>query len=423
MQTAYMVVARDGQEYGPMDRDTIQRWYYEGRLDGNSKVYAPGKHKFRMKEMFDLTLWDNPALIRTPSAETLDFKPTMLSDVLDQEQEKENVRTPGMLAAAILLFVQAGIEVLSLATFAVLKLQTGVGPRDGVALIFDVIVAVGLIRGKERFRKWGLVRAILGGVVYGVLTPLGAMTPYALILGFFQLVFAAGIAALLAGEAPSKKRVAAGVVAVLLAWSGVITTEFVTGLVQGMNQRRDLAKYEVPGAGFEDTVIGVSVKLPPGWSLLNKENPIVSLPDAEMVAVHNDAGCFAALMVEPASVALDSLDDYLTLVLTNRRESSPSIRDLGRNDVDFGNNPGRRLETSWTNGDLKFRGFTTACKAGESYYLLSGWCLDEVYKRAFLQFQSLEQAFLITGTHAAEESIKLKASEKSKGSRSGAGRK
>ena len=38
MPTGYLVVGKDGKEYGPLDRDTIQRWYYEGRLDQNSKV-------------------------------------------------------------------------------------------------------------------------------------------------------------------------------------------------------------------------------------------------------------------------------------------------------------------------------------------------------------------------------------------------
>ena len=55
MQTGYQVIAKDGHEYGPLDRDTIQRWYYEGKLDQNSRVYEPGQHKFRLKEVFDLT--------------------------------------------------------------------------------------------------------------------------------------------------------------------------------------------------------------------------------------------------------------------------------------------------------------------------------------------------------------------------------
>jgi hypothetical protein len=39
MQTGYLVIAKDGKEYGPLDRDTIQQWYHEGRLDQNSRVY------------------------------------------------------------------------------------------------------------------------------------------------------------------------------------------------------------------------------------------------------------------------------------------------------------------------------------------------------------------------------------------------
>ncbi len=97
METGYLVVAKDGKEYGPLDRDTIQRWYFEGRLDQNSKVYEPGEHEFRLKDLFDLTVWNNPALIaRAASASTAEpsFTPRMMSELAGEEDHQRRACSP-----------------------------------------------------------------------------------------------------------------------------------------------------------------------------------------------------------------------------------------------------------------------------------------------------------------------------------------
>ena len=401
MQTGYLVIARDGQEYGPLDRDTIQQWYHEGRLDKNSKVYEPGQHEFRLKEMFDLTVWNNPALIaQAASASTAEpsFKPKMMSELAG---EVDRQPTPGMFAAGILLIINGVMGLLVIGLILTGQVADFGQPRGYIVPIVDLIVAVGLIRGNEKYRKWGLVRAVLGGLfVLGVsvstlsTSAATSVTPVSgWIEAIFQLVFCAGIAALLWGDWPSKMRVGVGVAAVLVAWSGVITTSVVSGVVAGFKENAEIAKYSVGTATFEDNLLGVSARMPEGWALLTKENPIVPVSDATLIAIHKDAGCFAALLVEADTLGGTSADGYLTLVLQNRQKTTPTMKELGRLDVDFGGHPGRRLDTTWTDGGKKFRGFTTACKAGHSYYLLAGWCLDGAFSSAFPAFQSLEGEF------------------------------
>jgi len=417
MESGYMVIAKDGVEYGPIDRDTIQAWYREGRIDRNSRVYRAGGHKFRLHEMFDLTVWNNPALVDEAAAAAADrpgFNPAMLSEVA----RAQNVRTSGMLAAAIIFLVQAGVELLAL--IALLTVAGSAQARGsaafplGFALVLDVALGIGLLSGNQRFRGWGLGRAALGAVFFGLMAPLVTMTPTGWILASFQLLFCVGIVSLLLSDQPSKGRLIASVAAALVAWSGIITTEFVSGFVAGYKEQQDFQQYAVSGAGFEDDQLGVSVKLPGGWSLLTADNPLVKLPNAAMVAGHMKSGCFAALIVEPVVLDGYSLDSYLDLVVENRRRLSASMVEVGRNDLEFGGNTGKLLETSWTTNGMKFRGFTTACKAGSSYYLLTGWCLEQSYKKAFPEFQSLETAFRITGTGPPQDDPTRPSTPKSK---------
>ncbi len=417
MQTGYLVIAKDGKEYGPLDRDTIQRWYYEGRLDQKSRVYEPGKHKFRLKEMFDLTVWNNPALIaQAASASTAEpsFVPRMMSELSGEEDRQP---TPGMFAAGILLTINGAMGLLIIGLIMTGQLTGLNHPRGYIVPIIDLIVAVGLIRGNEKYRKWGLVRAVLGGgffllgalastlqsnVPASAISEVSVATAAGWVEVIFQLVFCAGIAALLWGDWPSKVRVGIGVAAVLVAWSGIITTSVVSGFVAGFKEQAEIAKYSVASATFEDNRLGVSARLPEGWALLTKENPIVPVPDATMIAIHSRSGCFAMLLVEPDTLGGTSPDGYLTLVLQNRQKTTPAMKELGRMDVDFGGHQGRRLDTSWTLDGKKLRGFSTACKAGHSYYLLTGWCLDESFSKAFAAFQSLEGVFEV-GPRAATE--------------------
>ena len=407
MPTGYLVVAKDGKEYGPLDRETIQRWYHEGKLDGNSKVYEPGQHKFRLKEIFDLALWNNPALISQAASSTAEptFQPRMMSELTGEEDSEP---TPGMFAAGVLLIINGVMGLLAIGLILLGQFPGVNEPRGFVVPIVDLIVAVGLIRGHEKYRKWGVARAVLGGgflvfTTIAVTLNAGSAPPSFsevstdTVTGWFsilfQLVFCVGIASLLWGDWPSKLRVGIGVASVLIAWSGIITTTAVSGFVANYNERAKLREYSIAASTFEDDGLGVSTKLPAGWILLRKDNPLVSLPDASMIAFHSDSGCFAALVVEPDVLGVVSSDSYLSLVLESRQKTMSNIKETGRVDVDFGGQQGRRLDTSWNIKGRSFRGFATVCKVGGSYYMLSGWCLSETFSKALPAFQSLSETF------------------------------
>jgi hypothetical protein len=404
MEGGYMILAKDGKEHGPIDRDTIQAWYTEGRVDRNSRVWQPGGHRFRLHEIFDLTIWSNPGLISQTSLQSNGEPEFVIRSGIDAVP---NERTPGMLAAAVLLLGSGIIELLALAAITAQKLNTPSDARFtlGVAAVADLVLSVGLFRGNQRFRGWGLGRAAIGGaflLISGIAS--GPSLAQGISLGF-QVLMCAGLVALLTGESPSRIRVGAGVAAVLIAWSGIITTESLAGFKRAVNEQREFAGYTIPAADFTDDKLGVSVTLPQGWALLAEDNPYVRLPDAAMIAVHDRSGCIAALLVEPDLVQTESVDGYLGLVLANRKQNSSSLVELGRSDVNFGGNAGKRLETSWSAGGNGFRGFTTACKAGTSYYLLTGWCLDEYYETAFQEYQSLEAAFRVAGTKSSDAEV------------------
>lgn len=397
MTSGYMVVARDGKEYGPLDRDTIQRWYFEGQINRNSKVWEPGKEKFKLHEMFDLTLW-SAALVNTapPGAPpSLSFQPGTTADA------QENERTPGMLAAGILLIVNSALGLLALAVLLIFKLDAPGEPSPFVVPILDLIVAVGLLRGRERFRKWGLFRAVIGGGLTLLRAPFAAPSPLAWVEVLFQIIFCVGIAALLIAESASKLQVGMGVAAVLIAWSGIFTANVVAGVLAAMGARTEAAaSYSPPPAGsvleagFEDLELGIKVRLPPGWALITTNSPV---PDATLVASHAATGCGAALISEPALLEAESLDEYLSRVMKSRLEDAPDMKELGRNDLALGGNTGRMVETSWTSDGQMLRGFTSVCKAGWRYYVLTGWCLAENHSQAFAQYLMLESAFQIDG--------------------------
>ena len=416
MGIAYMVVARDGNEYGPIDRDTIQQWYNEGRLDQNSKVYEPGQHKFRLKEVFDLTVWDDPRLVDEAAAKAKghpEFQPK--TNIIAVPRE----RTPGMVVVASLLLVIGLVELLVVAVALVQDEHTPKGQIFEYALagLADLVLAVGLFLGNQKFRGWGLGRSVLGAclILLGLLT--SAAPPLQWGYSGFELLLCAGIALLLAGESPSRLRIGAGGGAVLAAWSGLITLNFVEGYTdagveaqthsifeiagdRGTRSGRSssLTGYVQPVTAFEDDSLGINLRVPNGWVLLTSDNPIVQRPDAVCLAANEQAGCFASLEMVAAQTPGTSSDELVARIMMRIVQTEPSVRMTRRTDVMLGGNGGVRVETSRMVEGSRIRGFTSACKAGGSYYFLSGWSIGDDYDYALEEFEHLEQAFRIRGT-------------------------
>ena len=221
-------------------------------------------------------------------------------------------------------------------------------------------------------------------------------------LGLFQLVFAGGILALLLGKPPSRKRALLGITAAVSAWVGINAVAFGKVIIPELQVKRAIREWALPGRTFVDEKKSVLINLPEGWVMLPKDNPILPMANAEMIAVHSKSGCFAVLAIESIQSGVQSLDGYLDLVLRSRQKAIPNLVEVGRVDANLGKESGRRLQTSWQQEGQRFRGFTTACRDGWNYYLLSGWCIEEASAKAIKQFEPLESNFEITKSFSSQ---------------------
>src|SRR5262249_47290535 len=186
----------------------------------------------------------------------------------------------------------AAIHLLEWAAVAVGAMQwTDSGPSV-VALLLSIVCGVGLLQGSHRARKVMMILAGLsaaGTLLVPIIDSQSAAWPQAIL----RVVYMAGIVGLLAGERASIPRILASVAAVFIAWGG----NFGIGLVEGINSvltRTGVEKYTLADRVFSDEQHGISLELPPGWSLLTNPNPEVKVEDAKALALHRNSGCLAA---------------------------------------------------------------------------------------------------------------------------------
>lgn len=414
MDEGYRVTDVEGREHGPVSAAELEQMYREGRVNKSSRVYDSFAGQWRkLEEVIDLSVWDQwrgqsaaPPQPSVPPPPT--FMPTIMGVTTPSTDEP---RTSGMVAAAVLLFINAALTIL------ILILVVSRNPKQlsipfMAAPVWDVIIGVGLMRGKDVWKKWALIRAVIGAAVFGIVFPIIHQTIPGFIEGVFQIVYSIGIFVLLYGGVPSRERVVGGVITIVFAWLGVIgggvAEVVITGVdekgsIAAINTQREIERQAIPTSQFSDQEVGVTVNFPSGWALLPADNSVLPLPDAKMIAINMRTGCWAVLVVENIPVGLKSLNHYLDLILINRQSQAPGLKDMGRSDVMLGNMSGRRMTLAWEQSGHKFIGYNSVCRVGSDYYLLSGWSVEEASLEAFESFQSLEESFEITGPPASDD--------------------
>ena len=400
MTTSFKVLARDGTEYGPAKVETILEWYRDGRI-GNDSLACEARtlNWRRLDEIFDLSSWTSPNPDRTPAAPDYTARPP------SQIAWDDEVRTSGMLWAAILLFINAAFSIAELLLVSFTE-RNGVQTIVGTFILtagptLDIIVGVGLLRGKWQFRQFAMIRAA-AGLTLMVIAALNLQTPSSWVAAVFQIVFLAGMVALLYGTTPSRERIVAGVITVVFAWLGAAGGALVDVYFAPPREIPERAAVDkmlkLPGGmQIDDERDGYKLSLPHGWVLLQDNVARVAAPGATMAASNSEAGCFIALQVEALPSQEFSLDQYLTRLIESQKGKSPSMRELTRSAATLGEEEARRLETYWIDSGTPTRGFHTVCRKGASYYVLSGRCEESTYASAFAAFRIMETAFEVRG--------------------------
>jgi len=123
----------------------------------------------------------------------------------DAVPPEEARRAPGELPQAVriagaLLLVNGGLVLLE----KVVMSSKDASPFRGILpVIFDVVIGVSLIKGNPKFRKWAIVRCVLGAILFAGIN-IAAGQP---LMAGIQLMVSGSLLALLVGDA-SKPRIA-----------------------------------------------------------------------------------------------------------------------------------------------------------------------------------------------------------------------
>jgi hypothetical protein len=405
MGTKFRVLGRDGSEAGPVNVETLHQWFREGKIAPDLLVSEARTLNWRrLDEVFDLSTWTLP--VGAPSESSL--RPDFTAKAPARVVSDDNFRTSGMFAAAILLFLSALISVVELILsmgFASHSVGQMIGAfRWTSAVVMDIVIGVGLLRGRWQWRVVAMIRAAIG-LPFVIWWAALEQNPSSWIVVVFQIVFLAGMLLLLYGKPPSRERVFAGVVTVVLSWfgsAGAVLVDRYFGYddypppAEASNFEASEHPRYAGGMKIDDQLLGYQLDLPYEWSVIeNMGEPWQR--DAEVLAMNYEDGCWMSLHVEVIPSGISSLDHYLNVLLADRTERMPSTTETGRVATSVGGREARRLELKFEDRGERKRGFTTVCSYNDSYYVLSGWCDAEAYKKASLAFSVLEQRLQVTG--------------------------
>ena len=395
MGRSYRVLARDGTEYGPATADTLHEWYRDARIGNDSLACEDRTLNWRrLDEIFDLSTWTLP--VSEP-----DYTPRAPAETVWDDDR----RTSGMLAAAILLFINAAFSIVLLVLVS-FQLRYAAETITGTFVLaaiptMSIIVGVGLLRGRWQWRVFAMIYAAIG-LALMVIRALYFQTPGYWIEAAFQVVFLAGMVTLLYGKPPSRERLLAGIITVVLAWFGATGGGFVEEFFYTpedipASAVADSSKWFTPGLKIDDERDGYILNLSYGWELLQENVARIAAPGATLAASNDGAGCFMTLRVEVRPSEEMSLDQYLTQFIASQKSKTPSMQEVRRSEATIGSREARRLETSWVESGTPTRGFNTVCQKGTSYYVLSGRCEESTYTSAYAAFRALETSLEVRG--------------------------
>jgi hypothetical protein len=320
-----------------------------------------------------------------------------------------------------------------------------VGPGVGksfIPLIIDLILAVKLwkLDDVESARKWVLVRAYLGFLVFGIVIPILSLNAGEVFVGAFSFVssflYFISLTMVLHGrENPSHSRVMLGMgtfAIYFLVMFGTISLTVVGNVAPNMAkfdvQNSQLEQYKIDGKEFEDKTTGAKVVLPEGWSLLKLDNPVIHSPEARMIAVDKGGNRLTMLEVVPvpgnldmkrqnSTFILDQLADGVAQALKDEVQKTGgfgknSLNEVTRMSIFIGKHPAKLMVFDKTTSGLKAKGHLIITYDELTFYVLHSWCPTEEYEQAQNDFTFFEKNFVVpekinsTFTQSAENDKK-----------------
>jgi len=418
MSGNFRISSPDGSEFFVSEMATLQRLYRNGSIDANTWIQTPDSKESRpLREVFNLLEWNpvpqtnvftNAATNNIASAPPTPEKWAHLRyDNVETVEEFEKSTTRGVRPFGILLIINS-LVTGALLIFLKFSAKTEVAEYLLVILFIDLLV--GIVLAGSKWKPLALLRAFLGGLIFGLVMPLYLLTPLALIEGGLQLIIAVGLFVMVSGRRATVLRVIMGISITCIAWFGVKGLSAINYVLPQLKLmaiekkfEQDTAPYALATRTFNDPEAGISVDMPDGWAMLKPDNPYTQVQNAKMIIVNPKAACFAGLVVQtiPPNTNINSIDDYHEALLRNRTGEGQEFTKLSRTNTKFGSllqtEIPQRLELSWTHSGLQIHGWRSVCRIGNTYYTLTEWGPEEAKDLGFDAFVKLESVFQITG--------------------------
>jgi hypothetical protein len=413
MARGYKVRLGDGSEIGPLDLSAVREWYQQGLISRKSAVLTPGSKRWttlaEVAELQDLgAKSQSSAALRAAVQEaTRSPNPTSGSRSRDDDEAWSSSssslagladRWRSLLVALVLFVAAVGAGLIAWAPQKALPELEGL-PWTEIALVL-LVFGLGLVKGWDWGRK--LVRlavlAIAIGMfpLMGVLVAQGVRGPALLAVVSAWVVFS-GLFALLTGADLAWPKAILAVLVVLAGGTGLVYFCY----APETEARHQVLDWIAPDRGFTDDALGVSFRLPPGWRILKKDNPLVAAPpEAKLTLAQPRLGGFGFFLEESSPSGVASLDQYLNRLQATRRRTLPSLREASRSDVAVGRLSGRRSAGSWDKEGVRYREEAAVWKDGWVYFALVEWLPEAGSSPADHELDALLAGFSTNGVLA-----------------------
>ncbi len=377
-----------GEQQGTPDQATLAMPEVGGDSEGAEQSVVGGVTTSEATEGADMAPQTAGGAINEPSVRTT-------LQVLDEDRRRK-------VWAAWLLFL---CTLVNIAWTAFLESDGFVIQNDSMAAgmaAWNLIVAVGLVRGGDGWRTFACFRAWIG-ILYGLSFVLD-LTSYSRIwYGCFNSLWCIGCLVLLMGTHASHRRRKIGAWMMAGAQFLILAVSMMTTVLPEYRMRAAIRSYSVPDRSVSDSKLGYTITIPAGWTVLKKENPIVKLVDAKVIAVNVRSGAFAAFLTEPAFAGIRSADEYLDQVEQGmRQQQSLGFAELGRSDIAVDGRRGRKANVTWRESGEEFQGSFAVVRQGWFFYSLRGWCTTAFKQRGTDAVKDLQEGIRIS-TEASEQ--------------------
>jgi hypothetical protein len=300
------------------------------------------------------------------------------------------------------------LSVLVLASSLKIQLPDQTKTQLSGGAIWDLITAFGLRKRTEGWRKFAIVRGLLG-LLFGGSLLFSQATPTVTTLGqgVCGLVFSTAFLAILFNP-PSRGRIRLGVAGATIAWVFLVGSSFLPPYLALLTERKQIRAFSLPDRIIENRQRGYRVTLPDGWKVLSRDNPILKPPEDGLVLADLDDKCLAMFLIKTDP---NSSDPSAAMARRLSRKDG-EVTEVAVENVQFMGRSGARLARSFKDeSGAPYKGYWTVVKSGWNYFVLWGWYPERSEQRAGPALLRLQEGFALVRPFAdvASEGMDLPA--------------